>query len=48
MTAVSVLLLTLSLSVATYGVALLSDAVSERRRARRHAMWLASFYERDR
>ena len=45
---VSILLLALSLSVATYGVALLSDAISERRRARRHAVWLASFYERDR
>lgn len=48
MTTTSILLLTLSLSVATYGVALLSDAVSERRRARRHAVWLASFYERER
>jgi hypothetical protein len=48
MTAISILLLALSISVATYGVALLSDAVSERRRARRHAVWLASFYERER
>jgi hypothetical protein len=48
MTAVSILLLTLSLSVTVYGVALLSDEISARRRARRHAVWLASFYERDR
>lgn len=42
------ILLTIALSVVIYGVALLSDEISARRRARRHAMWLASFYERER
>jgi len=46
MTAVSILILALGLSVVVYGVALLSDEISERRRRKRHAMWLASFYER--